>query len=196
MEIKMEHIIVIVLIIVAIGVVFRQTSENFNVIENRWAFPLTNEAGNLWIKEFDRPGYYTLPDGRFSYVKVDEEPIPKSVYKEQVYDATFETPQFNYAGMPVPKHNVGPSLIEETEGNFEKGPSCKRMNASDSQQPQPQRPMNNSEIKKQMIENMENVTSEMNRNGIFVKVGTNNMLSLLFIVLVAGLVYYYYSKKQ
>ncbi len=173
MEFKMEHIIVIVLILIAAYVVFRQTSENFNVIENRRAFPLTNEAGDLWIKEFDRPGYYTMPDGRFAYVKVNEEPIPKSVYKEQVYDATFETPKFNYVGMPVPKHNVGPSLIDETEADFEKGPSCKHMNPSDSQQ---------------MVEHMGNV--------LHISGGTNNMLSLLFIVLVAGLVYYYYSKKQ
>ena len=205
MEIKAEHIIVLILIGLAIWIVMKQTAENFNVIENRYAFPLTNEAGNLWIKEFDRPGYYLGPDGKFTYIKDVPDPIPKSVYKEQVYEGTFETPSFNYAGMPIPKHGDISLVSDDEEGDFERGPSCKRMNESDSQQVQlkhahlhqmqQQQPMGELSMRRMMTEGMENVGGEMGRNVVYVKGGTDNLLSLLFVVLIGVLIWYFYSKK-
>jgi hypothetical protein len=194
MEIKAEHIIVLILIGLAIFVVMRQTAENFNVIEDRRAFPLTNEAGDLWIKEFDRLGYYIGPDGKFTYVKDIPDPIPKSLYKEQVYEGTFETPPFNYAGMPIPKHSDISLVSEDEEGDFERGPSCKRMNESDSQQVQ----LKYAQLQKQhkqMTERMTNVDGEMHKNVVYLRGGTDNLLSLLFIVLIGVLIWYLYSKK-
>jgi len=204
MEIKAEHIIVLILIGLAIWIVMKQTAENFNVIENRYAFPLTNEAGNLWIKEFDRPGYYLGPDGKFTYIKNIPDPIPKSIYKEQVYEGTFETPPFNYAGMPIPKKSDISLVSDDEEGDFVRGPSCKRMNDSDSQQMQlnvaqlrqmQQQPMSEIPMRNMMTEGMENVGGEMGRNVVYVKGGTDNLLSLLFVVLIGVLIWYFYSKK-
>lgn len=208
MEIKMEHIIVLILIMIAIWIVMKQTAENFNVIEDRYAFPLTNEAGNLWIKEFDRLGYYLGPDGKFTYIKDIPDPIPKSIYKEEIYEGTFEIPPFNYHGMPIPKHGDISLIADDEEGDFERGPSCKRMNPSDSQQMEldttqlqqmqqmQQHPMAEMPMRKMMTERMTNVDGENGRNIVYVKGNTNNSVSLLFIILIGVLIWYLYSKNK
>lgn len=133
MEFKNEHIIVIVLILVIGWMVLNQSFENFNVIENRWAYPLTNEAGNLWTKEFDRPVTYSYPDGRLAYIPQPNVNIPKNPYKEEIYDGKFEIPQFNYEDMPIPK-KASAFNVDETEGDFLQGVSYDKMPDSDSQQ--------------------------------------------------------------
>ena len=133
MDLKYEHIIVIILVLVIGWLIMSQTFENFNVIENRWAYPLTNEAGDLWTKEFDRPVTYSYPDGRVAYIPQDTPAIPKNPYKEQIYDGAFEIPQFNYEDMPTPK-KASAFDVDETQGNFESGVSYDKMPDSDGQQ--------------------------------------------------------------
>jgi hypothetical protein len=133
MDLKNEHIIVIILVLLVGWLIMSQTFENFNVIENRWAYPLTNEAGDLWTKEFDRPVTYSYPDGRVGYIPQDSPAIPKNPYKEQIYDGDFEIPQFNYEDMPVPK-KASAFDVDETQGNFESGVSYDKMPESDGQQ--------------------------------------------------------------
>lgn len=133
MELKNEHIIVIVLIFLIGWMILNQTFENFNVIENRWAYPLTNEAGDLWTKEFDRPVTYSYPDGRLAYIPQPNINIPKNPYKEEIYNGEFEIPEFNYEEMPIPK-KAGAFNIDETQGDFLQGVSYDKMPASDAQQ--------------------------------------------------------------
>lgn len=133
MEIKNEHIVVILLVILVGYLIMRQTSENFNVLEDRWAYPLTNEAGNSWTQEFARPVYYSYPDGKLSYIPENPTKIPKSVYKEQIYGGDFEIPEFNYEDMPVPRKEKMFD-VDETQSDFMRGVSCNRMPESDAQQ--------------------------------------------------------------
>lgn len=133
MEFKTEHIIIIVLVIVVGYLIMKNTSENFNVIEDRWAYPLNNLAGDSWTKEFDRPVYYTNPDGIVNYIPTKPDKIPKSLYKEEIYNGEFEIPKFNYEEMPIPIPQ-GMSNMEETEANFIKGVSYEQLPESEGQQ--------------------------------------------------------------
>lgn len=134
MEFKTEHIIVIVLVLLVAWLILGRNSENFNVLEDRWAYPLTNEAGDLWTREFDRPVTYSYPDGRLAYIPQPTPNIPKSIYKEEIYDGAFEIPEFNYEEMPVPKKMGNVLDVDESEGDFVKGVAYNKMPDSDSQQ--------------------------------------------------------------
>jgi hypothetical protein len=133
MEFKLEHIALIIVIICIGYFIMKQTPENFNVLADRRAYPLNNLAGNSWTKEFDRPAYYTDPDGTIRYIPEPPFKVPKSIYKEEIYDGDFEIPQFNYENMPVPvKSNM--MDVDETEGSFLQGVAYDKMPESEGQQ--------------------------------------------------------------
>jgi hypothetical protein len=191
---KIEHIIIIALLIVAIWFIISKSRENFNVIEDRWTFPLTNEAGDLWIKEFDRPGYCVGPDGKFTYVKSYVDPIPINPYKDAVYEGSFETPAFNYANMPIPEVSDLKYDVEESEGDFINGPSCKRMNASEAQQKYLQfAPPERANLVQPRIEQMENIGDEMK---LYVKGNSNNTSLFVIVIIIIVIALYYYYKKN
>ena len=141
MNIKNEHILVIILILVIVWLYFRR-SEMFdpnegkiNVINDRWAFPLPNEASDSWTREFDRTAYYSRPDGHISMIPVTPSAIPRNYYKDQIYNGDFEIPDFNGQNLPKPKGDTnGNNDVNETEKPFMYGPSCDEMPKSQAQQ--------------------------------------------------------------
>lgn len=212
MEIKNEHIIGILVIFVCIWL-YTKNTEKFNVIEDRWAFPLNNVAGDAWTKEFAMPAFYSNPDGILTEIPIPPMNIPKNHYKDQIYDGTFEIPEFNYENMPVPRNNANTlSYIDESSDKFAYGPSCDKMPDSESQQ-------HYYHLKRQMqmfeeqekdfdqVKKYEKMTTETEQqpqptqiqtqqkpNVVFIKPKTNNVNIILVIVIIL-LAYYIYTKN-
>lgn len=213
MEIKNEHIIGILVIFVCIWLYTKHT-EKFNVIENRWDFPLNNIAGDAWTKEFAMPAFYSNPDGILTEIPIPPQNIPKNPYKEQIYDGTFEIPEFNYENMPVPRNNTNTlSYVDETSGNFSYGPSCDKMPDSDSQQhyyhlkrqmqmfEEQEKDFDQAKKYEKMTTETEQPTQQIQQpqqplpqqNVVFVKPKHNNVNIILVIVIIL-MAYYIYTK--
>ena len=206
MEIKNEHIMVILAIIVIVWLYTKHT-EKFNVIENRWDFPLNNMAGDAWTKEFELPAFYSNPDGILTSIPIPPQKIPRNHYKDQIYDGTFEIPEFNYENMPVPrKNNNTLSYVEESNDKFAYGPSCDKMPDSDSQQHyyhlKRQMQMLEGEQEEKKIEKLTTETEQAPQQQmvtqppvIYVQPKADNKHTIILIIIIVLLAYYIYTRN-
>lgn len=226
MNITKENIVTLVLIIIIVWLIYNYTiRESFDVIQDRWAYPLLNLAGDAWTKDQARAMYYSNPDGIMTGIPIPPTNDAQTPYARKIYRGTFEIPHANPYGFPIPDNGSGVRGMDDDDNYVISNPAY----AGCSYEKMPRSPYQSEDrslpraLQLQMGESQQGVISEIEMQmrpgysqpeyevqeeienmepvlsedkNIYISGSTENYGSLFMIIVVVVLVYYYFYVRN